>query len=167
MAIKRKSGGTFVDVAAVKRRSGGTWITVANVYRRSGGTWIKIWPTLTIGVPGTLDASRLVASPTTSVASITFNADGTYTRLNGASGNWATPTTGGVGAGYDIRWTNVSGTLTSGTAGTWQNLSSARTYGRNRVGVGSATAVGTIEIRDASTLSVLTSCSTTLFAEVF
>lgn len=44
MALKRKSGASFVDVASLKRKSGGSWVPVSNVYRRQGGAWVKVWP---------------------------------------------------------------------------------------------------------------------------
>jgi hypothetical protein len=72
----------------------------------------------------------------------------------------------GASGDYEARMTTISGTLTTGTAGTWEALSLTRTWGKTRTGVGISTYSGTLEIRDASTLVVLASCTVTLTAEV-
>lgn len=69
---------------------------------------------------------------------------------------------------YECRMTTVSGTLSSGTAGSWQSLSSTRTWVRNRTNdaAGTDTYVGTLEIRHAATQIVVASCTVTLSAQV-
>jgi hypothetical protein len=84
----------------------------------------------------------------------------------------ATPTTlftwlrSGSAGDYECRMSNVSGTVSTGTVGSWLLLSSTRGWGVSKSGVGIKTYVGTLEIRDASTLVVLASCTITLTAEV-
>jgi hypothetical protein len=159
-------GGVYKTMAAAFVGVSGAYKTVAKGWVGVAGAWKVFYEALVIALPGSLGATDTVASPGTANATMTFNSDGTYTRTGGASGNWATPGSVGIGAGYDIRWTVVTGTLSTGTTGTWQVLSSNRTYGRNRLTIGLATATGTIEIRDAVSLSVLTTCSASLDAEV-
>lgn len=67
------------------------------------------------------------------------------------------------GSLYDIRWTNVSGAPTGGSAtGTWLNLGSTRGWDISRATPGTSTCTGTVEIRDASTLTVLATATITL-----
>lgn len=160
--------GAWKAIEAVSVGVSGAWKTVAKGWVGVGGAWKVFYEALVIALPASITEVRLVASPSVANATITVASDGTYTTSDGTpSGNWATPGSVGIGAAYDIRWTVVSGTLTTGTAGTWQSLSSSRTYGRNRTGVGTEQAIGTVEIRDATTLSVLTTSTFTLNAEVF
>lgn len=160
--------GAWKQVASLAVGVSGAWKTVASGWVGVGGVWKQFYASLVIALPATITENKLVAFPGTANATMAFNSDGTYAAGDGTpSGNWATPGSVGIGTGYDIRWSTVSGTLTTGTAGTWQSLSSNRTYGRDRSGVGSAQAVGTVEIRDASTLVVLTTSTVTLYAEVF
>lgn len=164
MTLSVGVGGAWKSVTGWAVGVSGVWKTVAQGWVGVGGAWKQFYAALSL--PGTLNVT-VVASPGPANAAITFAADGTYTSTDGTTnGNWFAPTTGGVGSGYEIRWTVVSGTLTTGTTGTWQSLSSPITYGRNRVALGFVTAVGTVEIRDASTLAVLATSTATLEAEV-
>jgi hypothetical protein len=67
-------------------------------------------------------------------AELSFNSNGTWDfyaeALAPSSGNWATPTTAGVGTGYWIQWTRTAffggpGNSATGTSG-WQQLSTAQ-----------------------------------------
>lgn len=60
----------------------------------------------------------------------------------------------GNGADYDAFFTVTSGSPT-GTTGSWLNLGTDRGWGLSRPGIGSNSATGTLQIRDASTLVVL------------
>lgn len=72
---------------------------------------------------------------------------------------------GGTPSNYDVRWTVVSGTLTTGTTGTWLNLGTTRNWTINAgAGIGTKTAVGTVEIRDVGTLAVLATATITISA---
>lgn len=73
----------------------------------------------------------------------------------------------GSAGDYDARFTLSSGSISTGTAGTWQNLATSRSWGCFANGGGTQIASGTIEIRDASTLAVLASGSLTLDASSF
>lgn len=166
MTLSVGVSGAWKAVEALSVGVSGAWKTVGKGWVGVGGAWKVFYEAVVVMLPATIDVS-VVSSPGPAVSSTTFSADGTYTSTDGTSnGNWYTPTTGAVGGGYEIRWTVVSGTLTTGTTGTWQSLASDITYSRNRVAAGIATAVGTVEIRDASTLSVLASSTVTLEAEV-
>lgn len=105
--------------------------------------------------------------PDDATCNIQFSSNGTCAISAGASpdpDDWKTGT--GVGADYDIRWTNTSGSLSSGTVGTWLSLGSNRVFGVVRTISGTKTCVGTVEIRNATTLAVLATGSITLEATV-
>lgn len=73
-------------------------------------------------------------NPATATAGIRFTTDGRIQTRTGATWsnrvNWYSPTTSGVGSGWHIRRTHISGTVPSGggtmTAGTWHALTSDR-----------------------------------------
>lgn len=78
------------------------------------------------------------------------------------SGEWMLS---GAAADYESRFTETSGTVSTGSVGTWQALSSSRTW-TVVTGVGTTkTCTGTISIRDAATLDVLDTASITLTCE--
>lgn len=62
----------------------------------------------------------------------------------------------GASANYECHCAVSSGSLSSGTTGSWLSLSSSRTWSTN----GSATL--TVQLRDAHTSTVLDSCTVTL-----
>lgn len=66
--------------------------------------------------------------------------------------------------GYECRATVTSGTLTSGTTGTWLALSTSRSWSRDAGAATLEEAVITVEIRDATTLEVKDSASITIRA---
>jgi len=90
-------------------------------------------------------------------ASFTLNSNGTCSALAAPitdeanyPSNWATPTTTGIGSSYWARVTVTSGTLTSGTTGSWVQLSSNTTWSKNTTGTGGATVLFTLEIASDS-----------------
>lgn len=104
-----------------------------------------------------------------STARYTLESDGdiiTATTSLGAvdAGDWITPKSAAP-SDYQVRATLVSGTLTSGTTGTWLELTTNATWTRNAATANTYNeCVLTIEIRKG-TGSVLTSATITLQAE--
>lgn len=109
-------------------------------------------------------------APDDAIANLTFNSDGTCSVSAGVSpsspANWKTG--GGAGENYWVRWTIVSGTLSTGTAGVWHSLTSNVTFGRNRTGpAGETSASGTVEIAtDSGGINIIATGSITLTAIV-
>jgi hypothetical protein len=72
----------------------------------------------------------------------------------------------GVNSDFDVRATFVSGdTLASGTLGTWQVLSTTRSWSLTAVSGETKSTTLTVEIRNSSTLAVLTTATISLSAE--
>jgi hypothetical protein len=105
----------------------------------------------------------------TQTATYTLESDGdvvTATTGGGSvdAGDWIVPKASAP-SDYEVRATLVSGTLSTGTTGSWLALSSNRSWTLQRVTVGAATQVTlTIEIRKGSG-AVLASATVTLDAE--
>ena len=67
----------------------------------------------------------------------------------------------GSAGDYEARVTVTSGTLDSGTADTWEVLSTSRRYGVARTTTGSESCTFDVEIRDTATQTVQASCTVT------
>lgn len=79
------------------------------------------------------------------------------------SGEWLV---GGSASAFETRATINSGTLTSGTTGSWLGLGTNRVWVKEKVGAGSATVNLTIEIRRASDGVVLDSATIIMTGDV-
>lgn len=126
------------------------------------------------GFGGDVTVSRLGG---TCSARVSFNSDGSLTGSTGGTGtldvdtvtgdNYWIPTTAGIGASLWLRATLTSGTFTSGTAGTWQALTTGLIFTRaSPGGVGSSIVTATFEIAtDSGGVNIIASGSITLSAE--
>jgi hypothetical protein len=120
--------------------------------------------TAAVGVSLT-DQSVSVSSDAPTTASYTISNDGKVrNQENSILESWLLS---GSASSYEVRATVTSGAVTSGTVGTWFVCSSDQTWTLNNPPRGNvvATAVLTIEIRDAATATVRASASITLQAE--
>jgi hypothetical protein len=77
---------------------------------------------------------------------------------------WCTPTS--AAGNYEARVTVNSGSLSSGTTGTWLALSTSRTWSVVQSSVGSSSCNFTVEIRRTGTTTVLDSATIDLVAEM-
>jgi hypothetical protein len=120
---------------------------------------------------GNMLARAQTIQPTTAVASYSLASDGDIDATNNSNvvvdrGDWIIPKTNM--ALYEARMTTVSGSLTSGTIGSWLALNVTRTWENTRSGIGAGTTtyVGTLEIRRASDGLVMGTATITIEAEV-
>lgn len=118
-----------------------------------------------------LTASSDAISPTNATATYRLDTTGDISATQGSNtivdvGDWISPK-GGASDSYEARATVTSGSLTSGTAGSWLGLGTQRvwTLTQNSAGTGPATCVFTLEIRRASDSVVLDTATITLQAE--
>lgn len=114
------------------------------------------------------DQSVFDSSPTTAVASYTINSTGTVTdHDSNVLESWLLG--GGTASNYEVRATVVSGTLTSGTTGSWLSCGTTRTWAISNGARDNSTVtcVLTVQIRLASTGIVQDSATVTLSAESF
>lgn len=78
---------------------------------------------------------------------------------------WCNPTS--AAADFEVFATLTSGTLSSGTTGSWLGLGTTRTWTRNRTTVGVSSAVLTMDVRRVGTTTVLDTWTVTLDAELY
>lgn len=121
------------------------------------------------GVLGTLSISNggyedIASAPSSATAVFTLVSDGTTASNVGAEPNWLLGSTSG--SLYECRATLGSGTLSTGTAGSWLPLSSNRGWGVSRASLGSKSCSFLLEIGLAGANVALDSASITLTAEV-
>lgn len=170
MAGTRRSGGTNVTLTTRKRRSGGVWVDLTIAKRRTGGVWVDLFPTATAAT-----ADRTVSAGTTSPADASalyeINTNGkTYESLNGAPPSMLeTWLISGLSSDFEVQAVVTSGTLTSGTTGTWVSLGSgsmAWTKTRTANTEGTDTCIFTLSIRRVSDLVVVDTSTITLSASV-
>jgi hypothetical protein len=92
-------------------------------------------------------------------ASLTLNSDGSWSATDGQSGVWQG---GGLNSDYEARVTMLTGTLSSGTSGSWLPLSTSRTWSRGGTSSGDFGCSFTLEIRKASDGIVLSTTGVSL-----
>jgi len=112
--------------------------------------------------------TSVVASPATASTVYYLNNDGTIQReINGVVtglGDWLVP---GVNASnYEVFATLDSGSLTTGTTGSWLNLGTSRVWSLTNSSFGPQTTQITVQIRRTGTATILASATITFNAEV-
>lgn len=156
-----KSGTLYV-------KDGGTWKQPVG-YVKDGGVW-KIFTQSAYLTATSVFNGRL--TPLNAVAGFQLNTDGVAYNLKATTYTseftWLT-SSGVPSSSYYARWTNTSGTLSSGTAGSWQQLNANREWSVTFTddGGGSKACTGTLEIAaDASGSTILATATITLTATV-
>lgn len=102
-------------------------------------------PTATFAIQA-VDYTRTVTDPADATCSITFASDGSFSGIadNGVGYSWLS---GGAPGDYSVILTTAAGTLSSGTAGSYQNLGTSRTFAVTRTSVGTKQWSGSVTIR--------------------
>lgn len=153
-------GSTWRQSYEVWVNDGGTWRNIQEVYVNDGGTWRSVCCTRF------LLTDRLVVDTVgqfqQASASFSLNSNGTTTPA--VSNEWRGSV--GVSSQYEARATLTSGTCSTGTFNTWQNMGGNLTWTRTRTGAGTSECIFTLEIRIAATGEVRESASITLRAVV-
>jgi len=163
-----RDGGTWKEVTGPQVRDGGVWKPVLEGHVRDGGVWKKFFGGLTATL-FSFSATHYVIDPNTATAGVRMNTSGIQERLINVTytnmGSWRGS---GTSADFEVRCTLDSGTLDSGTTGTWLSMSSSREWWCRvgpSAGFATQTASITLEIRlAASPFTVLDSSSHTLTA---
>lgn len=166
MAINVGVGGAYKAIASISVGVSGAWKTVTKGWVGVGGVWKEFYSSFSITLPASITETKLALDPADATASLSFTNDGTYAAGDGSpSGDWCNPTSAGIGANYRIRFTTSTGTLTTGTTGSWLTFPQQITKTQTVVGI--STWTGTAEIAAASdTTTILDSCTIELTAEV-
>lgn len=120
-----------------------------------------------LSVGGTI--SDFAFTPDTATASLTINSDGTITSsgsVSSVSTVWVSPAPTGIGSQFEVRATETSGSLTSGTTDTWLALTSNRVFSLTQASAGFSICDLLIEIRRVSNLETVGSATFNLEASV-
>lgn len=161
--------GTWRTLTEIPINDAGTWRAVQEVYINDSGTWRLVFSSDLITVSD-LTSSSVVDNPSDATATYQLESDGD---INGNVtnntifdiGDWITPKTNM--ANYEVRATALSGTVSTGTIGTYQALNVSRTWTVFEGTLASTkTAQILIEIRRISDATVMDSATITLTAQV-
>ena len=100
-------------------------------------------------IPGVINGSIPNGSGGGAGATFQLKNDGTYVITGNSNANWVTPAAAVVAAFYQVKVDNTGGAaFASGTLGTYEDLSSTRTWTIDPAG---GTAVFTVTIREKAT----------------
>lgn len=169
MTIHVNDAGTWRQITNVYVNDAGTWREATEIYVNDAGTWRRVHG-------DTVDISNVTASSTKSAAAGTATAQYALTSAGGVQGTQGTDTVVPIStwlapqvnmANYECRMTTVSGTVDSGTVGSWVSLASTQTWVKSRSsggGAGTSSYTGTLEIRLASTGVVQDTATITISA---
>lgn len=158
MSFQIWDGSTFRNPTFVRRWNGSAWVDVGQVSRWTGSAWQQVWPLIVI-----LLTDQFIADVNPfGNAGYSLLSTGQATRATGSGGTvdivgeWKTG--GGSGSDYQVRATLTFGSLGSGSSatGSWLSLGSSRSWFCDSVNTNASL---TVEIRDATTLTVLDSAN--------
>lgn len=156
MTLKRKSAGSFTDISTrVSRRLSGSWVDIDTIRRKVSGAWTVAWRRITL-------TDQSISHLTSGVATAGYRLNSTGIAEQREGGSYSTLETWiaiGSASSYECRATVTFGALTSGTADTWLNLGSSREWYVQRSTSGSSDCIIIVEIRNASTLAVVSTAT--------
>lgn len=141
------SGGNKVVTQPTIGTSGGNKNATQVWHGTASGNKL-VWPIIDMATGTQQDTAT---SPASAQVVLDIFSTGSYdvtlsTVGGGPSGAWINPTSLASGS-YEVRATATSGTVSTGTVGSWLALSSSRTWSVSRSGAGSKACTLLIEIR--------------------
>lgn len=127
-----RDGGVWRTAKALHYRDGGVWRNLKAAWYRDGGVWRKVFQSFTAltGVTATSSIAPGSTDPTVELRSTGEIWAYEATTPLVAVASWGSPTTSGAGADFWVRATlgTGTGTITSGTFGSWTNLASTQSW---------------------------------------
>jgi hypothetical protein len=110
--------------------------------------------------------SRIVVDPADAYAGLRLNSSGIIEERKASYTAFETWLLSGAASDYEVRATLNTGSLTSGTTGTWLSCGTSREWLCSSTVIGISQATLTIEIRRVSDSLILESAAVSLYAEV-
>lgn len=163
-------GGIFKPIKKAWVSVGGVFQEIKTIKGSVGGAFQLLYDYAHVIASG-FAYNDLDSSPTTAVAYVQFNSDGTATDSNGATDNWFIPTTAGAGTGRYvilIPLTTNGGTEGGGARNTRIQLSTNPFFNLSSSTIGSHDRSYTVQFWDApSGGNMLSSGTMHLYLEVF
>ena len=157
-------GGVSKDVPDLWVGVSSVWKKVSDVWVGVGGVWKQAYQSIAVNLLG-LDPYDAQPTPADATATYSLTSGGLETATGASSSTWLLS---GAASDYDVRATVVSGTLTTGTTGSWLNLGTTRTWTKVRTSniSGIDTVSLTIEISLAGAGVAIATATVDLTAEV-
>jgi hypothetical protein len=157
MAIWIGAGGVWKKIPTPSTGAGGAWKKLTGAWIGAGGAWKKFFAPITL-LSG--NYTRLTNAP----ASYIVNSDGNIYAPSGLAIVSQYSWSGGASpSGYEVRVDVTSGSFSGGNStGAWLNCGTTRQWDRGAALNTFQTVSFTVQIRDASSLTVLASASITL-----
>lgn len=160
MAIYYGDSGTNRTIAQVVYGDSGTNRVATQVWHGDAGANRLVYAA--INLLG-LDPADLNFSPSSSTATYTLTTGGLEQATGYGDNTWVS---GIATSEFDVFAQLNSGSLSTGTTGSWLNLGSSRSWSCTQSVIGTKTADLTISIRSASSLTVLASANVVITATV-
>lgn len=171
MAIYSKVSGVWETVDDPQVKISGVWQDVQNAYVKVAGVWEQVYSRVVVSISNQ-SLLKNSLSPTDAYTRYQLDSDGKVYKLEGTTAStpstfvedWVVPN--GDASNYECFATLDSGSLQTGTTGTWLALTSDRMWGVAVTGLGTQSATLTIAIREVGTGTNLTSATISLEATV-
>lgn len=178
MAVRRRSGSSWIDASFVRRRSGGSNIDVGFVRRRSGSSWVDTWsvappppPAVTITLTNH-SISRVAFGADSTLAGFRLQNNGQALRQQGAggftaiAGEWMDPLLGAPAENYSVMATHISGAVFSGSAyNTLHTLGTTRDWTVSAQSGFTNTLTGVTRFRIFAGVTLVADANITLYSE--
>lgn len=171
MTLHLNDSGTWRQAQSVYVNDNGTWREIQEIYVNDAGTWRSVFAAEAISLTDQ-SATATTLDGSTATAVYMLANDGNIMATFGSNavidvGDWITPQTNM--ANFECRVDMTSGSLSSGTTGAWQSLSTSRSWSLvrpNVSGAGISSATGTVQIRRASDATVMATATITWIATI-
>lgn len=168
MTIYSKVAGVWKAIDDPQVKISGAWTDVQNVYVKVSGVWEQIYQRIVVSITNQLISQSSFGSD--AYARYQLDSDGKVYKFEGTTAgtpttfieNWVTPNS--AASNYECFATLNSGSLETGTTGSWLALTSDRMWGVADTGGGAQAASLTIKIREVGTTTDLTSATISLLA---
>jgi hypothetical protein len=165
MTSTRRVSGANTTITTGKRREAGVWVAGQSLKRRLSGAWVTVWAAMQLQARTITQNSTGTTQPS---AWWRLSSTGIVQYSSGPSGAATTGETwlvSGANSDYEVRFTKTAGAATPyGTLDTWLACSTTREVGFLAPAQNDVTysADVLVEIRDKTTLTVLSSATMSL-----
>jgi hypothetical protein len=171
MTIYSKVSGVWKTIDDPQVKVSGVWKDVQTAYVKVSGAWKEIYNRVVVSITNQTIVFGQI-SPNDAYARYQLDSDGKVYEYTGTTAgtpttfieNWVDPTS--EASNYECFATLNSGSLQTGTTGSWLALTSDRMWGVAVTGIGTQTANLTIDIREVGTATNLASATISLEASV-
>ena len=147
-------------------QDGASTRTIVEAWYQDGANLRKVWPPdLVFLTNASAKATR--PEPGTATATLSVSNIGAVVRtINGSGTSLYTWLIVGAASDYDVRATHISGTVPTGTFGSWLNCGTTRSWSLSQGSLGTTTGSFTVELSQAGLATPIASATFTLTASI-